>query len=71
MKYEQLDLILYGLEHFMKTEEIAAQTCIRAQVVERIKGKWLSAEHKRRMLLTAKLEYRTVGTDFRLPRSWL
>ena len=71
MKYEQLDLILYGLEHFMKTEEIAAQTCIRAQVVEKIKGKWLSAEHKRRMLLTAKLEYRTVGTDFRLPRSWL
>jgi NAD+ synthase len=69
MKYEQLDLVLYGLEHFMKPEEIATELHLKQQAVNKIKQKWLSAEHKRRMLLTAKLEYRTVGTDFRLPRS--
>jgi len=68
MKYEQLDLILYGLEHFMKPEEMAHQLQIKESVIERIKHRWLQAEHKRRMLLTAKLEYRTIGTDFRLPR---
>ena len=67
--YEQLDLILYGLERFMKTEEIAAQLEVDRRVVDKVKKRWLSTEHKRRMLLTAKLEYRTVGTDFRLPRS--
>jgi NAD+ synthase len=69
MKYEQLDLILYGLEHFMKPEEIEAQLHVERYTVEEIKHRWLSAEHKRRMLLTAKLEYRTIGTDFRLPRN--
>lgn len=68
MKYEQLDLILYGLEHFMKPDEIADQLRIKESIVDGIKRRWLSAEHKRRMLLTAKLEYRTIGTDFRLPR---
>jgi NAD+ synthase len=68
IKYDQLDLILYGLEHFMKTEEIAKQLRVKGDMVNRIKNRWLSAEHKRRMLLTAKLEYRTIGTDFRLPR---
>ena len=69
MKYEQLDLILYGLEHFMKTKEIAAQLHFKEPLVNKVKCRWLSAEHKRRLLLTAKLEYRTVGIDFRLQRS--
>jgi len=68
IRYAQLDLVLYGLERFMKPEEIAAQVGIEGCVVNRIKQTWLSSEHKRRMLLTAKLEYRTIGTDFRLPR---
>ncbi len=67
IKYEQLDLILYGLEHFMKTEEIAKQLKISKKRVDDAKRRWLSTEHKRRMLLTAKLGYRTVGKDFRLP----
>jgi len=71
IKYEQLDLILYGLEHFMKTEEIAKQLNVEKELVNRVKHRWLSAEHKRRMLLTSKLEYRTIGADFRLPRSYL
>jgi NAD+ synthase len=69
IKYEQLDLILYGLEHFMDNKEIAEQLGIKEELVDKVKRRWLSTEHKRRMLLTAKLEYRTVGTDFRLPRS--
>ena len=67
--YEILDLILYGLERFMEAEEIAEQLSIQIALVNKIKKRWLSAEHKRRMLLAPKLEYRTVGTDFRLPRS--
>lgn len=69
IKYEDLDLILYGLEHFMKTEEIAKQLGLRKELVDIMKRRWLSTEHKRRMLLTTKIEYRTIGTDFRLPRS--
>jgi NAD+ synthase len=68
IKYENLDLILYGLEHFMETKDIAQQLGVEKALVDRIKNRWLSMEHKRRMLLTTKLEYRTVGADFRLPR---
>jgi NAD+ synthase len=68
IKYETLDLILYGLERFMTTEEIARQLSMENKLVKKVKSRWLSVEHKRRTLLTAKLEYRTVGTDFRLPR---
>jgi NAD+ synthase len=67
-KYEVLDLILYGLEHFMKEDEIAEQLNIEQAVVHSVKQRWLDAEHKRRMLLTSKIEYRTVGIDFRLRR---
>ena len=66
--YETLDLILYGLEHFMTVKEIAEQLKVGEELVSKIKLKWLSAEHKRRMLLTTKLAYRTVGADFRLKR---
>jgi len=69
IKYEQLDLILYGLEHFMKPEEIAKQLNIEKELVDKIRNRWLYTEHKRRVLLTAKLEYRTIGTDFRLMRN--
>ena len=68
LKYEILDLILYGLEHFMKTEEIAEQLNINKELVEKVKQRWLLSEHKRRVLLTVKLGYRTIGKDFRLPR---
>lgn len=68
LKYEVLDLILYGLEHFMKEEEIAKQLNIEREVVLKVKQRWLDTEHKRRMLLTTKIEYRTVGADFRLRR---
>jgi NAD+ synthase len=69
IEYELLDLVLFGLEHFMDAEDIAKQLGIEKKQVEDIKRRWLSAEHKRRMLLTMKLEYRTIGIDFRLPRN--
>jgi NAD+ synthase len=68
IKYETLDLILYGIERFMSTEEIAQQLSIEKTLVEKVKNRWLAIEHKRRMPLTPKIEFRTVGTDFRLPR---
>ncbi len=68
IEYETLDLILYGLEKFMTTEEIAQQLSVKKPVVENVKSRWLAVEHKRRLPLVPKLEYRTVGTDFRLPR---
>jgi len=69
IKYETLDLMLFGLERFMAPKEIADQLGIEVNQVEKVKARWLAVEHKRRMPLTAKLEYRTVGTDFRLPHN--
>ncbi len=68
IKYEILDLILYGLERFMATEEIANQLTIQKSIVEKVKTRWLANEHKRRMPIAPKIGYRTVGNDFRLPR---
>lgn len=67
VRYETLDLILFGLEHFMTTEEIARQLKLTLRLVDGIKRRWLATEHKRRTPLTTKLGYRTVGADFRLP----
>ncbi len=67
VKYEVLDLILLGLENFMSPEEIAQQLERPVKLVQSIKDTWLSREHKRRLPLTIKMEYRTVGADFRLP----
>jgi NAD+ synthase len=67
IRYEVLDLILFGIERFMATKEIAEQLNLEEAQVVGVKKRWLAVEHKRRMPLTPKLEYRTVGTDFRLP----
>jgi NAD+ synthase len=67
IKYETIDLILFGLEHFMKPKEIAEQLNLPIKLVEDVKRRWLATEHKRRLPLTTKLGYRTVGKDFRLP----
>ncbi len=69
IQYETLDLILYGIEVFMETEEIAAQLNVERRLVEGVKNRWLSSEHKRRGIMGPKLGFRTVGADFRLPRS--
>ncbi len=69
VKYDTLDLVLYGLEHFMKIKDIAQQLNISEELVNRIKLRWLSMEHKRNMPFTIKIQYRTIGADFRLPRT--
>lgn len=69
LKYETLDLILYGLEHFMPAQKIAKQLRLPTQTVATIKKRWLQTEHKRQMPLTTKLEYRTINHDFRLTRT--
>ena len=68
IKYETLDLILYGLERFMTKKEIAKQLAIKENIIEEVKNRWHQVEHKRRQPLTPKIEFRTVGSDFRLPR---
>lgn len=68
VKYEIVDLILYGLERFMSPLDIAEQTGVEPALVERVKNRWLSNEHKRRLPLAPKIGFRTVGNDFRLPR---
>lgn len=67
IKYEALDLILLGLENFMSSEEIAEQLKLSLKLVRDVRSRWLAREHKRRPPLTLKQEYRTIGTDFRLP----
>jgi NAD+ synthase len=67
IKYEILDLILLGLENFVDPKEIANQLNIPLKHITHIKQQLLSKEHKRRLPLTLKTEYRTIGTDFRLP----
>jgi NAD+ synthase len=67
VQYETLDLILLGLENFMSPEDIADQIKLPSKLVRDIRNRWLAREHKRRPPLTLKQEYRTIGTDFRLP----
>lgn len=69
LKYEVLDLILFGLEHFMPSQTIAKQLHLPVERVAAFKKRWLQMEHKRKMPLTAKLAYRTVNADFRLART--
>ena len=68
MKYETLDLILYGLERFMSPPDIAEQLGVETSLIEKVKIRWLSNENKRRFPLPFKIGFRTVGNDFRLPR---
>jgi len=67
IQYETLDLILLGLENFMSPEDIADQLKLPSKLIRDVRSRWLAREHKRRPPLTLKQEYRTIGTDFRLP----
>ncbi|MFH0848259.1 MAG: NAD+ synthase [archaeon] len=67
LDYDTLDLILYGLEHWMSSDEISAQLGLSLDMVKAIEDRWLGAEHKRRLPLTAKIGFRSIGHDFRLP----
>jgi NAD+ synthase len=68
LDYETLDLVLYGLERFIPPENIAKQLQKDPRLVEAVKRRVELNEHKRQMPLAIKLQYRTIGADFRLPR---
>ncbi|MCL2287607.1 MAG: NAD+ synthase [Candidatus Bathyarchaeota archaeon] len=70
IKYETLDLILYGLERFMSPDKIANQLNIEQSIIETVKKRWLDNEHKRQLPITFKFGFRTIGSDFRLPRQY-
>jgi NAD+ synthase len=55
INYEELDLVLYGLERMIPIDEIANNLKIRKAMVSKIKKRWLSTEHKRRLPLTVKI----------------
>lgn len=67
MKYEQLDLILYGLERFIKREEIADQLKVPIETVVKVDKMIKSTEHKRRGGIVFKIGYRTPTLDWRIP----
>lgn len=56
IKYEILDLILYGLEHSMSAEEIANQLNLDKSIVESVRQRVHLAEHKRKNPLTVKIQ---------------
>jgi NAD+ synthase len=67
MKYEQLDMILYGLEHFMEPKQIADELKISAETVLKVENTLRKVEHKRRGGIVLKLGYRTPTLDWRIP----
>ncbi|MEM0493238.1 MAG: NAD+ synthase [Candidatus Thermoplasmatota archaeon] len=67
LKYTTLDRILYGLEHNLKSDEIADILKIKKSEVERIRLMRVKTQHKRCTPLIPKLGVRTVGYDWRSP----
>ncbi|MEM4292898.1 MAG: NAD+ synthase [Thermoplasmata archaeon] len=65
ISYEELDKILFGIEHFLKIEEIHAITGIPveriSEIVRRVEKTW----HKRRLGVIPKIGTQTVGVDWR------
>jgi NAD+ synthase len=59
IKYETLDLMLYGLEKFMPINEIANQLNIEQDTIETIKKRCAYNEHKRQMPIVPKLNFIT------------
>ena len=69
LEYQKLDMVLWGLERWIPALDISADLSIPLKMVEAIRRRWLSAEHKRRPPLAMKLGFRTSGQDLRIPYS--
>ncbi len=69
LSYDKLDMVLWGLERWMTPEDIAQESGMPVKIINRVKTRWMSSEHKRRPPLSLKMGYRTAGSDLRLPRS--
>jgi NAD+ synthase len=69
LPYSKLDLVLWRLERWMPPKEISEELGIPLRMVEKVRGRWLQSEHKRRPPQSIKLGYRTAGQDLRIPYS--
>ena len=69
LPYTQLDSILWRLERWISPTEISEELKIPVRTVEKVRGRWLRSEHKRRPPLSIKLGFRTAGQDLRIPYS--
>jgi NAD+ synthase len=69
LAYDKIDLILWGLERWMTPMEISVDLKIPIVMVENVRKRWLSSEHKRRVPLAMKLGFRTTGQDMRVPNN--
>ena len=67
LKYNKLDLILYGLECKYKYEKIASECDVNIDDVVRIAQMRKMSQHKRRSPLIPKIGLRTPGLDWRSP----
>src|SRR5437016_11653637 len=55
LEYSKLDSILWRLERWMPSKEISEELGIPLRMVEKVRGRWLLSEHKRRPPLAIKL----------------
>ncbi len=69
LPYSKLDSVLWRLERWMPPKEISEELGIPLRMVEKVRGRWLQSEHKRRPPLAIKLGFRTAGQDLRIPYS--
>ena len=65
MSYDDLDQILYGIERSLTNEEVAAETGLPLEMVEKVWAMHRSSAHKRKTPLIPKLGIRTLGLDWR------
>jgi len=67
MSYNQLDIVLVGLERKIDPKEIAKIAKVKVADVQRIKKMRINSQHKRRRPLIPKLGLRTPGLDWCSP----
>ncbi len=70
VSYNVLDLILYGLEHWMNESEIAHELNMSLGKVNKIVEMWRKSEHKRKFPVIFKLSHRTPSLDWRVPLNY-
>lgn len=63
--YDDLDLVLSGLEDQMSLDVISRKTGVPMALVEMVAAKNLASRHKRRLALIPKIGNRTIGCDWR------
>ena len=65
ISYENLDVILMGIELGLTSEEIVSKTGLDPKLVDLVWNKHRTSVHKRKMPLAPKIGIRTLGLDWR------